>query len=122
MLAFCANKSQSEQNNSIDDVASWIAPWMGGGTQFLTADAYYGYIALAIYLALQDVESRVLTWGGLRGGISVALALSIPKYVHGEYFLAREAIVAVTYTVVVFSIAVQGLREARRLFLSLFQV
>jgi CPA1 family monovalent cation:H+ antiporter len=45
----------------------------------------------------------VLTWGGLRGGISVALALSLPL---GP---ARDLIVAVTYTVVVFSILAQGL-------------
>jgi CPA1 family monovalent cation:H+ antiporter len=46
----------------------------------------------------------VMTWGGLRGGISVALALSLP--VSGE---ARELLIAVTYVVVVFSILVQGL-------------
>ncbi len=46
---------------------------------------------------------RILTWGGLRGGISVALALSIP--IAPE----RETILAVTYGVVVFSILVQGL-------------
>ncbi len=45
----------------------------------------------------------ILTWGGLRGGISVALALSLPA--SGE----REAILAMTYAVVVFSIVVQGL-------------
>ncbi|MCZ6799259.1 MAG: sodium:proton antiporter [Nitrospirae bacterium] len=45
----------------------------------------------------------VLTWGGLRGGISVALALSIPKGPE------RDLIVAITYMVVVFSILVQGL-------------
>jgi CPA1 family monovalent cation:H+ antiporter len=45
----------------------------------------------------------VLTWGGLRGGISVALALSLPA---GP---ARDTVVALTYGVVVFSILVQGL-------------
>jgi CPA1 family monovalent cation:H+ antiporter len=45
----------------------------------------------------------ILTWGGLRGGISVALALSIPS---GP---AREPLLVVTYFVVVFSILVQGL-------------
>ena len=45
----------------------------------------------------------ILTWGGLRGGISVALALSLPL------FQQREIIVAMTYAVVVFSILVQGL-------------
>jgi|DewCreStandDraft_4_1066084.scaffolds.fasta_scaffold148775_2 CPA1 family monovalent cation:H+ antiporter len=45
----------------------------------------------------------ILTWGGVRGGISVALALSLPA---GS---ERDAIVTMTYTVVVFSILVQGL-------------
>ncbi len=52
---------------------------------------------------------KILTWGGLRGGISVALALSIPKTLHGEVVPYREVILAVTYSVVVFSIIVQGL-------------
>jgi CPA1 family monovalent cation:H+ antiporter len=46
---------------------------------------------------------KVLTWGGLRGGISVALALSLPPGPE------RNLILTVTYLVVVFSIVVQGL-------------
>ncbi|MBW8849781.1 MAG: sodium:proton antiporter [Xanthomonadales bacterium] len=46
---------------------------------------------------------RVLTWGGLRGGISVALVLSLPA---GPQ---RDLLLALTYAVVVFSILVQGL-------------
>ncbi len=45
----------------------------------------------------------MLTWGGLRGGISVALALSLPESA------IKETILAVTYGVVIFSIVVQGL-------------
>jgi CPA1 family monovalent cation:H+ antiporter len=46
---------------------------------------------------------RMLTWGGLRGGISVALALSLPEVA------VKELFVTATYSVVVFSIIVQGL-------------
>lgn len=52
---------------------------------------------------------RVLTWGGLRGGISVALALSLPREVSGVPVGERDALLAMTYVVVVFSILVQGL-------------
>jgi CPA1 family monovalent cation:H+ antiporter len=45
---------------------------------------------------------RIMTWGGLRGGISVALALSIPPGPE------RELILPITYAVVVFSILIQG--------------
>jgi len=46
---------------------------------------------------------KILTWGGLRGGISVALALSLPA---GS---SRDIILVMTYAVVIFSIIVQGL-------------
>ncbi len=50
---------------------------------------------------------KVLIWGGLRGGISVALALSLPVGV------ARDTVLALTYITVVFSILVQGLSIER---------
>lgn len=50
---------------------------------------------------------RMLTWGGLRGGISVALALSLPDVV------VKDLFVTATYSVVVFSIIVQGLTVSR---------
>ena len=49
----------------------------------------------------------VLTWGGLRGGISVALALSLPTSP------VKPILLATTYAVVIFSIVVQGLTVER---------
>ena len=46
---------------------------------------------------------KILTWGGLRGGISVALALSLPASKE------RDIIVTITYIIVVLSIVIQGL-------------
>lgn len=45
----------------------------------------------------------LMTWGGLRGGISIALALGLTQDMHRDMFLV------ITYVVVVFSILVQGL-------------
>lgn len=68
------------------------------------------YISIVIPVKIIPFKSKVdsnsiflLVWGGLRGGISVALSLSLPQ---SEY---REFIIAVTYIVVVFSVIVQGL-------------
>lgn len=48
------------------------------------------------------VTLPVMTWGGLRGGISIALALSLPA------FAGREILVSATYAVVIFSILIQA--------------
>ena len=55
------------------------------------------------YFNLPRGAGVVLTWGGLRGGISVALALSLPQ---GP---ARDVVLTLTYGIVVFSILMQGL-------------
>jgi CPA1 family monovalent cation:H+ antiporter len=44
-----------------------------------------------------------MTWGGLRGGISIALALGLTESMHRDLFLV------ITYVIVVFSILIQGL-------------
>ncbi len=49
----------------------------------------------------------IMTWGGLRGGISVALALSLPAA------RERDLVLAVTYVLVIFSILFQGLTLRR---------
>ena len=68
------------------------------------------FISVATPITLLSLRSDftkgaipVLTWGGLRGGISVALALSLPESA------IKDTILAVTYGVVIFSIVVQGL-------------
>lgn len=55
------------------------------------------------WFGLPRGSAQILTWGGLRGGISVALALSLPQGPE------REVIVMLTYSVVLFSIFGQGL-------------
>ncbi|MNH30416.1 Na(+)/H(+) antiporter NhaP [compost metagenome] len=50
---------------------------------------------------------RVLTWGGLRGGVSVALALSLPTGTE------RDLLLSITYIVVLSSILLQGLTIGR---------
>lgn len=45
----------------------------------------------------------IMTWGGLRGGISIALALSLPNFEH------KPLIISITYIVVLFAVLVQGL-------------
>ncbi|QDU89109.1 Na(+)/H(+) antiporter NhaP [Pirellulimonas nuda] len=55
---------------------------------------------------------KVMTWGGLRGGISVALALSLKEEIHArqsQYDNVGELLLTMTYVVVAFSILVGGL-------------
>jgi CPA1 family monovalent cation:H+ antiporter len=58
-------------------------------------------------MQLPDGAWKVLTWGGLRGGISVALALSLSAGT------SRNVILALTYGVVIFSMLGQGLTIGR---------
>jgi len=73
-------------------------------------------VSVSVPLAVMPSQGRVvpgivpiLTWSGLRGGLSVAMMLSLPQ------FPARDVLLACTYAVVVFSILVQGLTMRRLL-------
>ena len=57
---------------------------------------------LSIRMTFTKGAVPVLIWGGLRGGIAVALALSLPEHA------LKPLILAATYAVVVFSIVIQG--------------
>lgn len=62
-------------------------------------------LPVQVFRLFQEFTERatlILTWGGLRGGISVAMALSLPPSPY------RDVLITMTYVVVVFSILVQG--------------
>lgn len=68
------------------------------------------FIAVGIPVSIMKLRQSfhphvvsILTWGGIRGGISVALALSLPQ---GQ---ERDIIVAITYVIVIMSVTLQGL-------------
>jgi len=72
------------------------------------------FVAVSVPIAAMSLRGPyrrgivpILTWCGLRGGISVAMMLSLPA------FPGRDHLLACTYTVVVFSILVQGLTVRR---------
>ncbi|MGZ3863137.1 MAG: cation:proton antiporter [Bacteroidia bacterium] len=72
------------------------------------------YMSLAIpIMFLKDKQlfnnrtALIMTWGGLRGGLSVALTLSLPESPY------KEIMVSITYIIVIFSILVQGLTTGK---------
>jgi CPA1 family monovalent cation:H+ antiporter len=71
-----------------------LARWVSVAFPVAVLRRWYSFIPGAV---------TIMTWGGLRGGISVALALSLPA---GR---EREVVLAVTYVIVIFSILAQGL-------------
>lgn len=88
------------------------------------------FVAIALPITLMRKRQtftkgaiKILTWGGLRGGVSVALALSIPMVTaSGDVVAAREIIISITYGVVVLSIVGQGLTIAPLLSRSIAKV
>ncbi len=81
---------------------------IGGIAVILVILARWISVAIPIFLLRYKIRFEkhaiiILTWGGLRGGISVALALSLNKNMY------RDEFVLITYIIVIFSIIVQGL-------------
>ena len=95
------------------------------GLELVVVDFYFNYIVIGAITALLLIVSRyislfipsylmgfkktlenntlsIMTWGGLRGGISIALALSLPNEPYKDIF------VAITFVIVLFSVLVQG--------------
>ena len=91
-------------------VLSYRQDYLWAGLIMVVVVLLARFIAVGVPISLMKMKKtftpkiiRILTWGGLRGGISIALALTIPA---GE---TREAILLITYVVVIFSVVVQGL-------------
>ncbi|WP_456296597.1 sodium:proton antiporter [Vibrio sp. AK197] len=69
------------------------------------------YLGFKRYRKYNPWSVRILTWGGLRGGLALAMALSIPSgiwVVPDKLIDVKEIILVMTYAVVVFSILIQG--------------
>jgi CPA1 family monovalent cation:H+ antiporter len=90
------------------------APYLVLGGLAIIVVLFARWVSVAAPLAIPGLRKRlkrgsvrILTWGGLRGGISIALVLSLPA---SEL---RDILLTVTYIVVAFSVLVQGLSLGR---------
>jgi len=71
---------------------------------FLVGRTIALYVSTSYVKKLSQKDRVLLNWGGLRGSLSIALALSLP-----EDFNGREEVLLLTFSVVLFSLVVQGL-------------
>ncbi|WP_460995450.1 cation:proton antiporter [Spirosoma harenae] len=86
---------------------------------FITLVGRYLSLRIPLFLSRYWLYSKredtlMMTWGGLRGGLSIAMALSVPDFIEG-----KDLIVTLTYIIVLFSIVGQGLtveKVANRLY------
>ena len=91
-------------------VLSWNQSYLLAGVLLIPLVLLARFVSVGVPVTLMRSSRtfsphviKILTWGGLRGGISVAMALSLPPGRH------RDIILTITYAVVIFSIMVQGL-------------
>ncbi|SKC33428.1 sodium:proton antiporter [Photobacterium piscicola] len=69
------------------------------------------YIGFSHYRQYNPMSVKILTWGGLRGGLALAMAMAVPAgviVIPEKDIDVREIILVMTYSVVVFSILIQG--------------
>ena len=69
------------------------------------------YVGFTRYRKYNPYSVKILTWGGLRGGLAMAMAMAVPAgymVIPEKNIDVREIILVMTYAVVVFSILVQG--------------
>ncbi len=95
-------------------IVDWELSFFGFGLAGIALVLACRWCSIALPLSLMKLVRQfsqgavmVLTWGGLRGGISIALALALPPSEH------RPLILAMTYVIVIFSILVQGMTLKR---------
>jgi len=91
-------------------ILSWQPGWFLAGALLIPVVLLARFVCVGVPISLlrtfrsfDRATVRLMTWGGIRGGISIALALSLPASPE------RELTLVITYTVVIFSILVQGL-------------
>ncbi len=94
----------------------WTAPIFWAGVLAIPVVLLARGISVGLPIALLQLGRKfhrgivpILTWGGLRGGLSVAMVLSLPN------FSSRDLLVSCTYLVMLFSILVQGMTMKRLL-------
>ena len=99
-------------------VLTFTRAWFVAGLLAIPAILIARWVSVAIPVTLMSRwrpfaqgAVTIMTWGGLRGGISVALALSLSLSLPASH--QREIVVGMTYIVIIFSILVQGLTLAR---------
>lgn len=76
-----------------------------------SVSVYLPYLVFRQVKHYNSFAEKILVWGGLRGGLALAMAMSLPTgvmLVTGSHIDLRELLMVMTYAVVVFSILVQG--------------